>query len=328
MPIASVWDGKVEEDILSCLEEAYNNANFKEVYNWHRIDRAHEESVDIECKNNNYRQILQAKIKPGKNDIEQLFKLSKTNADRRIYVYVQKPSAAFKAEMDHLSGEIEFLNIDGLHNLLVKYRSILYLRFLLLDSNLTKDLKETLLKIVSCRKILTSQLQFGDLENWWLFKDRAVKVHAAMEYLYNFWHDTLFKADKHDEDTYRRIIENVLFSFEITSNYCSNDLKEIVHEIKTTHPNVLSEYMAVVLGRSNWINMMPLKWDNFDEKKTIDLIENFLIPPPKGFSEYLELNDYLYNLNDVSEAIEDGVDWLYEDFLKNHKVSSGKVGFN
>ena len=83
--------------------------------------------------------------------------------------------------------------------------------------------------------------------------------------------------------------------------------------------------MLIVLGRSNWIPMMPLKTDIVDRKTTDDLIENFLIPPKKGYSEYLELSEYLENLNLVSEAIEDGVDWLYDDFLIKQKSSSGKV---
>lgn len=207
MPIENVWNGKIEENILDCLEESFLNANFKQVINWHRIDRAHEESVDIECINDNYRQVLQAKVKPGKDDIEQLLKLSTTQADKRLYVYIQKPSASFKIEMDKLNVKIEFLNIAELHNLLIKNRSIQYLRYLLLNSELTRDLKNTLTTIVSCRKIRANPLQLEDLENWWLFKDRAVKTHATLEHLENIWHDTLFKTDKHDEETYRRLLK-------------------------------------------------------------------------------------------------------------------------
>jgi hypothetical protein len=72
------------------------------------------------------------------------------------------------------------------------------------------------------------------------------------------------------------------------------------------------------------MEMMQIKHHKFNEREIDNLIDRFVIPMPKGFSEYLEISEYLKNLKDVAEAIEDGVDWLFEDFLESSQLYSGK----
>jgi hypothetical protein len=246
MPLAAVWKGKTEEDVLRCLEEAYTNEKSAQVFNWHKIDRAHEESVDIECRNPNGKIVLQAKIKPSKEDIEQLRRLSIVKANARLYVYIHKPSASFKVEMDKLKSSVQFIDINQLHTILIDNHSRTYLRFLLLNSNLVIDLTEGLRQIFLCKDVIPSAIQMQNLENWWLLKDRTVKVHASLEYLENVWSKAIYRIDTHNNTLYTEMLDDVLESLDIISSNSSRDMSSLFSEIKKTCPSVLSQYILVV----------------------------------------------------------------------------------
>jgi hypothetical protein len=316
-----VWKERTEEELLSCLEEAFRKVGYIHVYNWHKTDRAHEESVDIECQNPQKRVVIQAKIKPAKDDLDQLRKLSHSVANERIYVYVENPSLSFKKEMEALNQQVKFWDSDTLHTFLMQYPSMSYLRFLLLSCELVKDITKSLDEIFSCKDIVPQGLKLLNLKKWWLLKDRAVKLHANMEFLEYFWKEHLFKIDTHDNNEYRRIVEEILVSSKIISGSTSEDLVNIVTEIKNTYPSVFSEYINVVLARTNWADMQYIRHGSYDKKQITRLIENWLVPSPSSSSEYSQIAHYLDNFNQVAEAIEDGIDWLFEDYLQNKGVT-------
>jgi len=316
---ANIWKDRVEDDVLDCLEEAYYNVCYA-VNNWHKIDRSHEEGVDIECQKPKQKIVLQAKIKPVKNDLEQLRKLSRSTANKRIYVYIRHPPASFKNEMENLKSTVEFWDSKNLHDFLIKYRSLLYLRFLFLSCDLVKDITKTLRDIFSCCEIDPRKLESLNLNDWWELKDRAVKIHTSLEYLENFWKEHIFTIDRHDTDEYRGMLESTLFSCKLISRCGSEDLVELVARIKDSHPNLFSEHVNVVLARSNWIGMGRVKREIRDRKQVIKLIHEWVIPLPRSNTEYSQINDYLENLREVAEAIEDGVDWLFDDYLKSQNL--------
>jgi len=99
---------------------------------------------------------------------------------------------------------------------------------------------------------------------------------------------------------------------------------KLVAKIKDSYPNLFSEYVNVVLARSNWIGMGRVKREIRDKKQVIKLIREWVIPLPRSNTEYSQINDYLENLREVAEAIEDDVDWLFDDYLKSQNLPTLK----
>jgi hypothetical protein len=125
-------------------------------------------------------------------------------------------------------------------------------------------------------------------------------------------------------DEYRGMLENMLFSCKLISRYSPEDLVKLVAKIKDSYPNLFSEYVNVVLARSNWIGMGRVKREIRDKKQVIKLIREWVIPLPRSNTEYSQINDYLENLREVAEAIEDDVDWLFDDYLKSQNLPTLK----
>ena len=317
--LTAVWKRRTEDDLLDCLEEAYHNADYS-VYNWHKDDRPHEKGIDMECQKAREKIVLQAKMKPVKGDLEQLRSLSSSMADQRIYVYIQNPSVSFKREMDNLRSSVAFWDSNNLHDFLIENRSLLYLQSLFLSSDLVKCIIKVLFNIFSCSEIHPRSLESSNLNDWWTLKDRTVKVHTSLQYLQDFWKDRIFTIDRHDVNEYRKILESILFSFGLIAKYSSEDLVGLARKIRNNYPNILSEYVNVALARSNWIGMERVKREIRNKKKAIELIEKWVVPPPRCRTEFSQINDYLENLNEVTEAVEDGVDWLFDDYLKSQNL--------
>jgi len=317
---ATVWEDRDENDVLDCLEEACLNVGYDSVYNRHKYDKPHEEGIDIECQKFGETTVLQAKVKPIKNDIKQLRKLSCYAANRRIYVYIRNPSISFKKEMESLEHTVEFWNFRHLHDFLITYRSLLYLRFLFLSSHMVKNITKVLHDIFSCCEVGPRKLESLYLNDWWTFKDRTVKIHASLQYLESFWKDHIFTIDRHDVNEFKRIFESILFSFKLIAELSSKDLVNLVLKIKKNNPGLFSEYVNVVLGRSNWIGMGRVKREIRNEKEVIKTIDAWVVPPPRRDTEYSQIHYYLENLKNVSKAIEDGVDWLFQDYLESQNL--------
>jgi len=137
MHYSSVWKNRHEDDVLECLKEAYDNAGYH-VVNFHEIDRAHEKGVDLECKRSEEKIHVQTKMKPGSRDLKQLIRLSKSTANKRIYVHVGQPSILFKNKMENYKDTVEFWDNSKLHDFLLYNRSLKYFRLLYLSSDLIK----------------------------------------------------------------------------------------------------------------------------------------------------------------------------------------------
>jgi hypothetical protein len=319
----STWKGKTENDLLECLEEAFNNAGHS-VYNLHKHDRSHEEGVDMECQKAKEKTLLQAKLRPAKKDLKQLKKLARSEADKRIYIYAENPSVSFRKGMKDLESHVEFWNAQKLHDFLINCRSLSYLRFLFLDSELVKNIREVLRGIFSCCEVSPQELESDILNDWWEFKDRTVKVHASLEYLEDFWKDRIFTIDKHDTAEYRRVLESIFFSFRLISKHSSQDLVDLVRMIKGSHPGIFSKYVNVVLDRSNWIGMGETARQIRNEDKANESISEWVVPQLGSGSEYSQIHSYLENLHEVAEAVEDGVDGLFDDYLKSQNLPTLK----
>lgn len=317
MYYSAVWESRYEDDVLNCLEEACYNAGYDYVYNFHKIDRAREEGVDVECERLGEKIHFQVKMKPKKKDITQLKKLSNSVAGKKIYVHVKQPSVYFKKQMKKVKGTVEFWDDKKLHEFLVHNRSLLYFRFLFLSSRLTKNISKVLFTIFSCSQTTPQQLNSLNLNDWWTLKDRTVKLHTSLQYLEAFWKDTISMKDKHDVSDLKETFQSIFYSFEVINEYSCEDLKKLIKETKEKFPSILSQYVEEVLKRSNWIGMGAAKREIGNKDKAMKVIEEWTVPSRTYTSEYSQINGYLENLRRVAGAMEDGVDWLFEDYLSS-----------
>lgn len=309
----SVWEGKIEDDILDCIEEACRNS-YEIVENFHKKDRLHENSVDISCERSGEKTNFQAKVKPGKKDIAQLVKFSKSVATKRIYIYVDQPSRPFKERMLRLKKLVDFWDAEQLHKFLLENRSQLYIRFSFLGCKMAQDIYSVLLKIFSQSKLNPTPLDSSMVNDWWEFKDRAVKLHSSLEHEDLYWKDKLLSQADHDPVTLERLLGEVFLSFSIIGKTCSEDLLSHINTIIGREPSVMSYYVIKVLKSSSWMGMGRLKDELGDPSKAGDTIHNWMLPTKASGSEYSLISNYLGDLHRGAEAIEDGVDFVFEDF--------------
>jgi hypothetical protein len=171
-----IWEDKEENNLLDCIVEAWKNSGCQSIVNFHKNDRRHERGVDLSCQEDGETLHLQAKMKPRQKDIKQLEMLAKSDAYKKIYVYVAQPSKPFLNQMVKLKGLVDFWDTEKLHSFLISNRCQLYIRYMFLDSNLVRDIQDILIKIFSSSKIKPLPLDSTILKDWWDFKDRAVII--------------------------------------------------------------------------------------------------------------------------------------------------------
>lgn len=84
------WKDFDEVEIQGLLKLHFEDLGYKVIWR-HRQDPANEEGVDLECirKTPANRVVIAVKKKPKHDDISQVLELSNTDANRRIYVYVE-----------------------------------------------------------------------------------------------------------------------------------------------------------------------------------------------------------------------------------------------
>jgi hypothetical protein len=312
MDLTNVWKDRNEELIHKCLEEAYRKKGYL-VTNIHKSDRRHEGGVDLVCENADEKINIQVKIKPLGSDVKQLNKLSNSKSDKKIFVYIENPVVAFANAKDKINN-IEFWNREKLHDFLIDGDSTLYFRLLFLSSTMVRDIVNILETITSCQVVHPSSLEDDEqMGLWWIFKDRAVKLHGSLELIYEWYKPEFLSKDKLDSSEIKKYLESLFALFDKISRNSSRTLSEIVKKLKRRYPQLLAKYVKVTERASNWIGM-PYHKDNLRER-----IENWILPEENmDYTFYSLVNYYLSKLKDVSEAIEDGVDWVFEDKFNVH----------
>src|SRR2546425_7399305 len=115
-----------EDALQGWLEEAYVNQGYS-CYNWHEMERVNEKGIDIECESTEEKVLLAVKIRPKKEDIEQLQKFSEIPAARKIYVHWSPPTRDFQKQLDRSS--VETLTDGALKKFLVVHASVGYMKW-------------------------------------------------------------------------------------------------------------------------------------------------------------------------------------------------------
>jgi hypothetical protein len=172
--------------------------------------------------------------------------------------------------------------------------------------------------LFSSSRVKPLPLDFSTLDEWWELKDRTVKLHANLEHLEYFWKNKLLSQDKHDVAILSDILNGIFLSCSIISKTCSKDILDLVSGILDKQPSLLSNYVKAVLPSSPWIGMYQLKNKIDQPKECKKIIQQWVLPMPvqKYGSEYSMIADYLTDLRHCSEAIEDGVDFVFHEFIK------------
>ena len=307
MDLDILWLNRQEELIQDAMEDAFRNDNYK-VTNYHKIDRSHEKGIDLECKKPDEKIVVQIKIKPDNDDIRQLGLLSKTKADKRVFAYVKEPTVAFQKEQSKIKN-VEYWNKEKLHDFLLNYKSTIYYRLLFLATPVVHDIIDILEIIDSCYAAEPVELKnIHETSKWLIFKDRAVKLHSSMELVYEWYKADLLSKDRIDDSEINYYMKNIFMLFEKISELSSRDLVDTVKEVKEKYPQLLSEFIVVVSKASNWIGMHFGVKENQRER-----IEKWIIPIKNRENTFYNIaNFYLSKLKDTTEAIEDGVDWVFE----------------
>ncbi len=315
MDITNVWENRDEELVQDCLEEAYTNKGYT-VTNNHKSDRRHEDGVDLICKNPDEEIAIQVKIKPLGADIEQLKKLSSSNSNKKIYVYIDDPVVAFtKAQKENRT--VEFWDISKLHEFLVGNNSNRYLRILFLSFPVIRRISDILYTMILYRTVEPGLLETSkgnQVRYWWIFKDRTVKLHGSFELIKNWYQKELLEKDIIDIADIKLYLEKISKIFNDVDMNSAMDLKDIINKIGERHPQLISEYVKVTIkdGRSNWLGMCGL--DQLKDSDVKEYIKRWIIPEPESSNSfYTQINSYLDVLEERSRAIEDGVDWVFED---------------
>jgi len=306
----SVWADKNEDNVLDCIEEACRNSN-ELVENFHKKDRVHENGVDISCENLGKKINFQAKVKPGKEHIEQLERFSESVADERIYVYVDQPSRPFKKSMDKLNGVVDFWDAKKLDEFLISNRSQLYIRYMFLNTTLARDIHDALFKIFSCSNVNPTPLESPILDYWWDFKDRATKLHANLELIELFWKDRLLSQDKHSSIVLKGLLDEIFLGFAIIAKTCSKGLLDVITRIAKQQPSVLSYYVIKVLKSTPWGGMVCMKGETECSVKEKSIIHEWMLPTKGSGSEYSLISNYLGDFHNIGQNIEAGVDYVF-----------------
>jgi len=310
MDLSNIWKNRDEEIIQDCLDEAYSKMGYR-VTNYHRIDRRHEKGIDLSCENPDEKIHIQTKKKPLKADIKQLKELSKSKANKKIYVYVEMPVVAFKKEMEKTKN-VDFWDNEKLHDFLIENKSTKYLRILFLSSNLVRRIVDILEKIAYADKTKPKPLENDQVGWWWVFKDRAVKLHGSLELLRDWYQAEFLKKDKMEKEDIEKYLKNIFAFFNLIDQNSAYGLSIVTDQIKRLYPQLLSEYAKITEGRSNWLKMPYIS--RVKACYIRELIENWVIPEEETIASfYSQINFYIKNLMEIADAIEDGVDWVAED---------------
>jgi hypothetical protein len=118
------------------------------------------------------------------------------------------------------------------------------------------------------------------------------------------------------------MLEEILLSLDITAEMCSKDLLELVTRIGNIQPSVLSSYVSRVLRSSSWIGMGRLKDEIGNPAKARNIIQKWLLGSSGNSSEYSLICGYLRELHHAANAIEDGVDFVFKEFLGKNLSSN------
>jgi hypothetical protein len=248
------WNNFSEVEIHALLKVHFESLGFGIIWR-HKDDPANENGVDLECTSikDNSKILIAVKKKPKKEDIGQLLELSQTQADKKIYVYINGASQSFREKMPFFASEIEFWDEKQIEDNLMKS----YLTFrLLIDNSYTnysiQVIKDVLRQTITSSKRRPFPKPNKDIMNiLWAMKDRAVTLNKCSGML-----QLMFEDSKRFGNLTPSQIQNLVL-------WCFDELYSAslfaLHDSMRSLPNELVTIFQYTYdrtkARSNWLNL-------------------------------------------------------------------------
>jgi len=253
------WKDYSEEEVQYFLEYIYKRRGYQ-VYDIHKADRRGEDGADLECikKGESETLLIAVKKKPAKKDIQQLRDLANREAQSRIYVYVEDPSADFYRELEKTRNKVSFWDASKLTSELFDADPRLYL-FMVLENKFYAPTYPTNWKNIShYRKVIDGEIKIGEPEKMdsdmllllWNAKDRSASLFRGLELVQLTFEESMpLKLEKLETIS---LINGYLHGLEMLKMNALIPLLECIDRFRTNYPNIFSLYCKQTHGRSNW----------------------------------------------------------------------------
>jgi hypothetical protein len=228
-------------------------------YNIHKIDRAGEAGVDIECtrKGETEKLLIAVKKRPSSKDIAQL-NMFANYSHAKIYVYAQPPTTRFRAEMSKLRDKVSFWDSDKLSSEIFSTNSRLYI-FLVLENGFVQGLFQITLDFCriyfdlekhkrQAREPVKADLEMLNL--LWNAKDRSASLNKSFSSLQTFFEQSDLSGI--DEKTEKSITHAY---FALLSKLCQNSLvplKKAFSKFILKYPGNFEKFCVQTTDGSNW----------------------------------------------------------------------------
>jgi hypothetical protein len=308
-----------EDALQGWLEEAYVNQGY-ECYNWHRMERVNEKGMDIECESTEQKVLLAVKIRPKKEDIHQLQKFSEISAARKIYVHWSPPTRDFQRQLD--GSNVETLTDGALKKFLVVNASVGYLKWRFIQTTTLRLITKSISEIYECEHVPNRQFASHDFAPIWKLKSAAVKLKADIRLTKNYFGDKIIREK--EQSGAARITDSVL-DLIYMMDADAKEFYAIVSSTRKEAPHLLRAFIDKIsprTGGKELHNSMQLSETAQKSAK----IEEWLIEDKEAYkfhSTLSWLSMTLENLEDRFSLLSYGVDWVFEEILR--QIWKGKV---
>ena len=318
------WKKYSEEEIQEIVAYLFSCRGY-EVYNLHKVDRRGEKGADLECsKTGETSKVLIAiKKKPRKKDIHQLEELARREAEVKIYIYVEEPSASFKRFMNRIKN-VSFWDSRKLTREIFNVNTRFYL-FLIIENYIKKSIYNIILSFckiyvdidrgeIEVKAPMKADIQMLNL--LWNAKDRSASLHKSLRTLQEFFEN--IDLSNIDGETKKSIINGFLRSLFALHYNSLKPLELLLREFLNKYTNNFVQYCVQTKGGSNWrffFNCMPQLLpgyiiDSFEKAKQKYVeIKAILKDEKNNFSVKNNLSE---TLGDISRVLANEAYWLEE----------------
>jgi hypothetical protein len=316
-----IWEDFKEDFILELLEIAFGNRGYN-VTNYHRIDRSHEEGIDLLCSKDLEQIAIQAKKKPKKSDAEQFARfVQNARGKRAIYVFIQDPTKEFTESIDPTRG-VEFWDAGKLHAFLVENEVIEYFCLYFSKHPLILSLTRAHELILTKRKTNYTKHGFSDVEisRLWAAKDNSVKIWVSLYFVYQKWNTILMAKTEKDTHEFEGILSQIFQDLNLAYGISGTKLVSSFQELSEKHPDIIGLLWELASHRTNWAEYTGyVDRSNSTAESLFFTLYGWICPlfnePIKnrmsGF--YSSMNYLLENFKDIAKNLEFALDSVFAE---------------
>ena len=317
-----------EEEVQDLIQNAFENDGWK-VRNLHKSDRGHEEGVDLICERQGKKRLIAVKLRPEKQDIEQLDVLAKRFGEGELlYAYTADPTVAFQKEIDDVAKIVNFLGPSDLHSMLVQREVVDYLVHYFGVLPIAKEMAESVTALWESRKVTTRQglMRTEDIRSIWMLKDAVLKKRAAVGIVALRWDDEFMQRVDVREDEFEKVLDDVVCDLDRVQSFTGGNMSHAFNMVKDRTPHVLSLVWTVIRPRTNWMHFVGMAETLSSRDQVYEFARRFwalpgsLSPMPSAkmnrdnmLSFYSGLAGILRNLAQAAKDLDDGIDWAWQD---------------